>query len=299
MIGSCGVGCCVEYKSLSLSGRFLIVIPDLQKCHFCTPRRLSLDQRACVIMPRPSPHVHDSLSNSPAGESYMGLGCFPLGQHITHTDVSDLVSTLHHLRRRKLLPALPAASLIQVRDRLRPLYDSMIVLPKTAFAAVSASKLRDILEDLDTLCGRVAVFTFADSRRLSCTAPHVCGLFGFDVNTRATYLYISATSGDVASTILHTYMSSRKNSRLQCLLAEYILAEQTDTLTVQGGLPSRFEDEIDELSYEEIADFMERLEQERHPDALTLFAKLTEYCEIALERKKEQTWWSSNEQPWP
>jgi hypothetical protein len=177
----------------------------------------------------------------------MGLGCFSRGKHINHTDVSDLVSTLHHLSRRKLLPALPAASLIQVRDRFRTLYHSMIVRPESTSGPVSESKLRDVLEDLDTLCGRAAIFIFADSRRLSCTAPHVCGLFGSDVHTRTTYLYISSTSGAFASTILHTYMSSPKHSRPRCLQIEYILAEQTDTSTVQGGLPSRFQDEIDEL----------------------------------------------------
>lgn len=85
---------------------------------------------------------------------------------------------------------------------------------------------------------------------------------------------------------------------LQFLLAEYILVERASTLTVRVGLPGRIENEIDELGFEEIADLMERLEQESDPNALALFAKLTEYCEIALERKKEQTWWSSNEQTW-
>lgn len=82
-------------------------------------------------------------------------------------------------------------------------------------------------------------------------------------------------------------MSSRRCTRLQCFLAEYLLADQEKTLSKEWELPDRFQRDIDGLSSEDLAELLERLEQEVVSEAPELIAKLRVYCEDALDRKKQ------------
>lgn len=83
---------------------------------------------------------------------------------------------------------------------------------------------------------------------------------------------------------------------MQCFLAEYELADLANSLSKEWGLPDRFQKDIDALCTENLAELLERLEQEPISDAPVLMAKLKVYCEEVLERKKEPGWWVEDEE---
>ncbi|KAF2680737.1 hypothetical protein K458DRAFT_392411 [Lentithecium fluviatile CBS 122367] len=116
-----------------------------------------------------------------------------------------------------------------------------------------------------------------------------------DPRTRTTYLYISAKSTDLAGTVLHTFLSSRRCSRTQCFLAEYVLADQARRLSEEWELPERLQIDIDVLDPNKLKQLLERLEMEGSLDAPVLFAKLRGYCEDVLERKGALVWWVDEE----
>jgi hypothetical protein len=250
----------------------------------------------------PSPtHPLDALSNSDTGDSYTGLGCFPLGTHINHTDTSDLVSTLRHLRARRILHPIPATTLETVKAQLSPLQAAQSFWLQNAPDAPQTCVVHDLLEALthvqDGGSETLKLYIFPDSTRLSSIAPPTWGLYEIDADTHTTYLYISAKSTDLAGTVLHTFMSSRRCSRLQCFLAEYGLAEQTGGLSERWGLPGRLQGDVDLLGKVELGELLERFENEGSLEAGGLFAKLRGYCEEMLERKTGPIWWAEG-MPW-
>jgi hypothetical protein len=113
------------------------------------------------------------------------------------------------------------------------------------------------------------------------------GLFEFDDQSRKTVLYISNKTSDLSGTILHTFMTSRWCPRLQCFLAEYVLADHAKRLTGRWRLPARFQQDIDQLSMTQRKEFLERLENESKLAAPILLEKLRAYCEETTKADNE------------
>lgn len=124
-----------------------------------------------TIMPQIPYHSRNALSNSPSGESYIGLGCFPLGRHITHTDVSELVSTLHNLRSHKMLHPISTTSFQELEGHLVSLRAAQGIWPYQVRDSPQSHAIQESLDDVDIKSERLQVYTFPDSTRLSSTAP--------------------------------------------------------------------------------------------------------------------------------
>ncbi|KAH7401637.1 hypothetical protein BKA66DRAFT_565254 [Pyrenochaeta sp. MPI-SDFR-AT-0127] len=184
----------------------------------------------------------------------------------------------------------------ELEAHLAPLREEQNHWPRQPRNTPEAHAVQELLDDIDIRSERLQVYTFPDSTRLSSTAPQAWGIFELDTHTRTTYLYISTKSHDFTGTVLHTYMSSRRCTRMQCFLAEYELADLANSLSKEWGLPDRFQKDIDALCTENLAELLERLEQEPISDAPVLMAKLKVYCEEVLERKKEPGWWVEDEE---
>ena len=108
-----------------------------------------------------------------------------------------------------------------------------------------------------------------------------------DIRTHTTYLYISAKQHDLASTVLHTFMSSRRISRLQCFLAEYMLADQAERLTEDWELPERLQEDVEILGKDELQELRKQLADENGLEAPIFLPKLAGLCEELLEKEKE------------
>jgi hypothetical protein len=132
---------------------------------------------ALYIMPYIAPYPRDALVNSAADESYTELGYFPIGQHITYSDVSDLVETLHRSRQRKMLPTLPPTSVNEVKAQLVKAWLRPIQEIPRKYA------VRELFHDLELMSDRSTIYVFPDYARLSYAAPRVWDLFGCDSST--------------------------------------------------------------------------------------------------------------------
>lgn len=72
-------------------------------------------------------------------------------------------------------------------------------------------------------------------------------------------------------------MSSRMCDRLQCFLAEYVLAHEAELLTEEWEPSARFQHDLDLLSPKERSVFLKRLETDSSLGTPILFAKLRSY----------------------
>lgn len=159
--------------------------------------------------------AQNPLSTSSTHECYTGLGCFPIGQHVSHTEVSELVKTLHHLHETKMLHLLPAARLEEVKSQLRPLYEAQGFWSSSRDAHQSHA----IHEFLNLMFPttppaephHLEIYVYPDSALLNSSGPSIWGVFEFqfDEFARNTILYVSGQPKDLAGVILHTFMSSR------------------------------------------------------------------------------------------
>jgi hypothetical protein len=131
------------------------------------------------------------------------------------------------------------------------------------------------------------IYTYPDSALLDSSTPPIWGAFEHQLDdfARNTNLYISGQQKDLAGAILHTFLSSRRCARLQCFLAEYVLADTAGRLTEDWELPQRFQEDVLILTDDELKSFVSRLEQESTLGAPILMAKLRSLCESRLVKE--------------
>lgn len=233
----------------------------------------------------------NALSNCGTGESYAGRGCFPLGHHLTYSEFSDLVKSLRRLRQTKMLRPLSESTMEDVRSQLRPLTVARTFWshPRDAREAQAIGELLDCLFPAQPSAPSqpLEIYTFPDSVLLSSSGIQIWGLFERDVHSKKTILYISGKQKNVGGVVLHTFLSIRMCPRLQCFLAEYVLAAQAKRLTKEWNIPERFQSDMDLLTDKEKKRLLKRLEDESSLAAPILCAKLTAYLEDQLQKDKD------------
>lgn len=231
------------------------------------------------------------LSDSATGQSYTGLACFPLGHHLTYDDVSEIVHTLHHLRKSKIIQPMRDDSLEIIQSHLRRLQTAKSFWShrRDAHQAKTIEELlRQLPPDGEPDFDSLEIYQFPDSERPTIARVRVWGVYEFDAHTKKTILYISGKANNTASTVLHTFMTSRMCPRLQCFLAEYVSADQAGRLGGQWGLPARLQQDLDQLSGVERDQFVSRFEKESKLGAPILLEQLRAYCEELSEIGREE-----------
>lgn len=237
---------------------------------------------------QPQDRPRNALSNSPSGDSYTGLGCFPLGHHTTPTETADLIKALRALREHKLLQRIPPSAYDAVKAHLAPLKQAQVFWAHHARDAPVAHAVHELLDLLDGKSDALNIYIFPDSTLLRAAAPVVWGLSERETHagTTRTHLYISGKQEDLAGAVMHVFLSSRGISRLQCFLAEYVLADQAERLTEDWELPGRVQGDFAVLTREEVGVLRGRLDEEGKIEAPVLLAKLAGVCEEVLGEEK-------------
>lgn len=238
------------------------------------------------------PHIHppNALSNSLSGDCYTGLGCFPIGHNNSLTETNELVSKLHTLRTSKMLHRVSTLNYDNLKANLAPLQQAQTFWAHHKRDEPQAHAVHELLGLLEKRSSSLQIYTFPDSSLLSASAPTIWGLSEISIQDGITYLYISAKSPDFASAVLHTFLSSRKISRMQCFLAEYVLADQEERLEGEWELPVRLQADVELLTMEELKELAGRLDSEGRLEAPVLLAKLAGLCEELIEKTKEPVW---------
>jgi glycosyltransferase involved in cell wall biosynthesis len=210
----------------------------------------------------------DLLADSSKGDSFTGLGCFQLGHEPTFVEYSDLLESQRRLEGLGLLARVSDEQLAVAREEIAVLSGAQHL----GSASLAVSTLLDLLkkEHHSGTHGKVRmkVFYGLHSAFQTESGAQYTGLYDTrpDDETDIT-IYLSKKAEDLASAILHTYLSSQRYSRSECFLAEEALAERNGRVNESRLFP-RLARDVELLSPTEGILLLDRLQASKQPTSL-------------------------------
>ena len=221
----------------------------------------------------------DPLSTSSRGAQYSGLGCFPIGMHVEQSEFDTLALSQARLLKLSLLHKVEADELKKIGQKIRRLIDSPTRWFGSPNNLVIIQELVDALIDSDSQTPTVEVYIALDSgfRNLDHTSQFWGVYSGDDDVTR---IFITRNAKDLAGTILHTYMSSRRCARLNCFEAEDALAKTLGEINDLTPLPARMLQDIELLTPLETLIFLQGIAIAGNNNALLW--RIRKRCEYEL-----------------
>ena len=194
----------------------------------------------------------DPLSKSSYNVEYCGLGCFPLGMHVERSEFDLVVQSQIHLLKLNLLHKIERGELRNIGQRIQRLID--IQVPNNLI--VIKELVQALLDESQTPAVEAYIALDSGFRNLDYTSQ----LWGvYDVDGYKTRVFVTRNAQDLAGTILHTFMSSRQCSRLECFEAEYALANAHGEINDLTSLPPRMLQDIGLLTPSEILKLSQRI----------------------------------------
>jgi len=216
------------------------------------------------------PHANP-LSRSSDGEDYTNLGCFQLGLEVTAEQFDELLQAQRHLKDLELLQKLKSDELQSMRDQIQILQDAR---GSRALSLAVSSAVDDLLSMLETPQGgqdaQLNVFIGLHSGFQAGADVQVWGLYDNDAVYGGLDIFVSGFTNDRASTILHTFLSSRGCTRAECFMAEFAMAELSNKLSKTWLLPVRVVADIEKLSPAEAILLRQRLSPKPEHDSFLL-----------------------------
>lgn len=246
----------------------------------------------------------DPFSFSPDEESYTGLGCFQIGLHCTSADFEGLVEGQRRLRDLGLLQQLPNDDIHSMANSLRKMYENRRSRNEMGPLTLAFKDLVEQLEEAgntsqppdaktpghseekrpgDEERPRLRVYTGLHSGFHVDTESNFWGLFDdFDKSDTWTDIFLSAKTTDRLSTLLHTFLSKKQFSRLQCFEAECALARHTGATDDKWDLPRRITNDVQNLTPTENLLLRRRLQAALPREKGTLGARVLPCCTSQL-----------------
>ncbi|CAG8959327.1 hypothetical protein HYFRA_00013097 [Hymenoscyphus fraxineus] len=215
-----------------------------------------------------------------------GLGCFQLGIVASPTAFTDLVQTQNRLKDLGMLDCLEAGELNRMADQLQNLYDDQSFLD---ISFEDSQAIKDLMRLLAANKGddndRLRIYVGLDSGFRTSSDAAFCqfwGLYDYDAVAARMNIFISGRTKDRLGTILHTFMSSKDCSRVQCFMAEITLSDRLSTLPESWALSPRIVQDLEQLTPAETILFMQRMEYSCLKDYPMLAANIRSCCEYQL-----------------
>ncbi|KAF2401635.1 glycosyl transferase [Trichodelitschia bisporula] len=227
----------------------------------------------------------DPLSISLTGANYTGLGCFPVGLHITDTAFAEVVKSQRRLRRLGLLIQLSPAD---VRNMAIPIQRYLASHAASNSPATAVRILRDLVEllnkasDLDQSSDPIQIYKGIDSGFHGSASSQFWSVFEIDRRTGGLCIYVSKNTQDMASTVMHTYLSYRSVSRYHCLLVELDFHKCSAPPWLQDTLPVRLNQDLDLLSPTDVLLFLQQYKFSTWNERCPLLNKIKTRCEEIL-----------------
>jgi hypothetical protein len=198
----------------------------------------------------------DPLSTSSHGFDYAGLGCFPIGMHVTQSDFDMVLRSQVRLVKLNLLQKVERSVLKETAEKIRNLLSNNSLPPndigivRTLVVALDAEPEPEKPESLEVYIALDTGFQTSEGSRF-------WGVYDGDEET--TRIYITRTAKDLAGTILHTYLSSHRCPRGRCFEAEYALTKSLGQITETNSIPERLIQDLDSLTPAELLSFVQGL----------------------------------------
>jgi hypothetical protein len=222
----------------------------------------------------------DPLSTSSHGFDYSGLGCFPIGIHVTQSDFDTTLRSQTRLLKLNLLKKLERAELQDVGRRIQRLLDT------SSTWSLSPNDVNIIRSLVDALTAdsspekpeAIAVYLALDTGFRTELEGKFWGVY--DGDNDCTRLFLTRTVKDLAGTILHTYMSYHRCPRGRCFEAEYALSKCLNEINENNLLPARHTQDLDLLTPAEMLSFLQALAISG--DYTGLLGDIRQCCEYRL-----------------
>ncbi len=201
-------------------------------------------------------------------EDHDSLGCFPLGVDVTPLAFAEVLQAQIRLRDLGLLHPVDQQRVTNFGIIFRKFHDKHLAMQEETKADVL-----DAVKELSSVAcnGRLRVsvglspgFTYNSQERFWAVSH---------VDDDGEEMFVSRDAQGLASTVLHTYMTSRAITRELCFETESAFAAWNKDRHETSGLPRRLVQDIETLTPEEAILFLQKLSLLQSPhmvmDALT------------------------------
>ncbi|KAH8802484.1 glycosyl transferase [Xylogone sp. PMI_703] len=214
------------------------------------------------------------VSTAPWSDSQDGIGCYPLGSHVSAENFEEIVFSQCNLRRLELLDIVEPAELRKygaifhdfLTEQLVSLHSTAAGLPSIRHLVEEMSRTLQATPDDGSDGIRIYIGLHSG---LQCTVEKQFWAVYDTACPNITDIYISKNVNDVMSTMLHTFLSSRGLKRSQCFAIETIFARWNNNLSPHE-IPPRVIEDIELLSPEDCLLLYQEVSfsLETHSDAL-------------------------------
>lgn len=225
----------------------------------------------------------DPFSVASDGRDYTGLGCFQLGLDASAADFQDLLQGQVRLRDLGMLERLQNKELLKFRDKLKPLSETPWAWADMPYLGSHVVELLQLLEEGDKEEAHgLRIYVGMHSGFHRGTHQQYWGLYEAGPPAGKLDIYLSGRCSDRAGAVLHTFMSSKGYTRLQCLTAEAELGELVGEFPGGWQLPPRLVKDVEELSSAELLLLLQRCSFSRCERSTVLSARIQALCRHQL-----------------
>ncbi|KAJ5119712.1 hypothetical protein N7448_010381 [Penicillium atrosanguineum] len=184
------------------------------------------------------------LSFSIFGQDYGYLGCFPLGSEPAPMAFAEILSSQQRLKELSLLHPVPSTKVHSIGILLRRFQESISFPEDDGDLAAAIKELADLAAN-DSLNVSLAL----DSGLRKTSDSRFWAVY--QIEDDKVDIFVSKNAHGLAGTVLHTFLSAKGFPRHVSLEAEAALAEWSQDLAPDTGLPRRLVQDIDVLCPEE------------------------------------------------
>ncbi|KAF4637772.1 hypothetical protein G7Y89_g291 [Cudoniella acicularis] len=225
-----------------------------------------------------------AISHSPKGISYDYLGCFPLGFDVTQKAFVEVVQFQQRLKEMKLLDEMKQPVLHQIGRKLQEFCDALSG-KDTGQMSDWLAAIQELAHQLSTMAlntpNSIRVHTGLASGFQIQSGVRFWGVYSLDDDLTLD-IFLSRNAQEIPGAILHTFLSSRGCPRHECLQAEVLFSEWSNSLVQPSGLPPRLYHDITLLSPSELLKFLQSLNLTPLTGDPSLVGLIRRACEAQL-----------------
>lgn len=231
-------------------------------------------------------HAVNPLSCSFSGSLYGPMGCFPVGLDASQEDFEHVLRSQQRLRNLNLLSKLPATQLHSVAQSLSAYAASachFLELDSTSRDAITnfASVLSRANDEADDYY-QVRVYSGLDSGFHTPAGGQFWTVWEVEPRTSSLVIYMSKSTQDIPSALLHTHLSKSGFTRYQCFLLEYGLNTYKSESNRVDKLPPRLEQDLNLLSSSDLLLYLQHLQYSEWDQSCPLISLIRSQCEELL-----------------